>query len=119
MSRLTATSIRPDVGSRFIIGDSADIEDRVTFHALSGTSIRIGANLGTEDNVVFHGPLVVGDNLTIADDAVLFRANVGNRVTIGDSAVIAGPADDPIEIRDVATVPPNAIITTQAQTDAL
>ena len=62
---------------------------------------------------------MVGDNLTIADDAVLFRANVGNRVTIGDSAVIAGPADDPIEIRDVATVPPNAIITTQAQTDAL
>ena len=68
------TSIRADVGSPFIIGDSADIEDRVTFHALSGTSIRIGANLDTDDNVVFHGPLVVGDNLTIADDAVLFRA---------------------------------------------
>ena len=84
-----------------------------------GASIRIGTNPRRDDNVVFHGPLVVGDNLTIADDAVLFRANVGNRVTIGDSAVIAGPADDPIEIRDGATVPPNAIITTQAQTDAL
>ena len=113
------TSIRADEGSPFTIGDNADIEDRVTFHALKGTSIRIGNNLDTDDNVVFHGPLVVGDSLTIADDAVLFRANVGNQVTIGDSAVIAGPADDPIEIRDGAAIPDGAIITTQAQVDAL
>ena len=89
------SSIRADEGAPIVIGDDAEIEDRVTFHALKGTSIRIGRGLDTDDNVVLHGPLVVGDALTIADDAVLFRANVGNRVTIGDSAIVAETADDP------------------------
>jgi carbonic anhydrase/acetyltransferase-like protein (isoleucine patch superfamily) len=113
------TSIRADEGAPISIGDNAEIEDRVTFHALRGTTVRIGANLETDDNVVFHGPLVVGDRLTIADDAILFRATVGDGVTVGDSAIVAGPADDPLEIRAGATVPPNAVITTQAQADAL
>jgi carbon dioxide concentrating mechanism protein CcmM len=113
------TSIRADEGSPIVIGDDAAIEDRVTFHALRGTSISIGRGLDTDDNVVFHGPLVVGDALTIADDAILFRANVGSNVTVGDSAIIAGPADDPIELRDGVTVPAGAVITTQAQADAL
>jgi len=113
------TSIRADEGAPIVIGAGAEIEDRVTFHALSGTSIRIGDRLDTDDNVVFHGPLRVGNDLTIADDAILFRANVGDRVTIGDSAIVAGPQDDPIELRSGAIVPPNAVITTQAQADAL
>jgi carbonic anhydrase/acetyltransferase-like protein (isoleucine patch superfamily) len=85
------TAIRADEGAPFIIGDNAEIEDRVTFHALKGTRITIGDDLDTDDNVVFHGPLTVGDNLTIADDAILFRANVGDGVTVGDSAVVVGP----------------------------
>lgn len=113
------TSIRADEGAPFIIGANAEIEDRVTFHALKGSSIRIGDNLDTDDNVVFHGPLRVGNDLTIADDAILFRANVGNGVTVGESAVVVGPADDPIEIRDGVRVPPGSLITTQAQADAL
>ena len=113
------TSIRADEGAPIVVGDDAEIEDRVTFHALSGTNLRIGDRLDTDDNVVFHGPLRVGDDLTIADDAILFRADVGDRVTIGDSAVIVGAADDPIEIPDGTTVPDDAVITSQAQLDAL
>jgi carbonic anhydrase/acetyltransferase-like protein (isoleucine patch superfamily) len=111
------SSIRADEGAPIVVGDGAEIEDRVTFHALRGTSIRIGRNLDTDDNVVLHGPLVVGDDLTIEDDAVLFRANVGDGVTIRDSALVVGPADDPIELRDGVTVPASAVVTTQA--DAL
>ena len=85
------TSIRADEGAPIAIGDGAEIEDRVTFHALRGTSITIGSGLDTDDNVVFHGPLVVGDDLTIADDAVLFRATVGDGVTIGEGALVVGP----------------------------
>ena len=113
------TSIRADEGAPIAIGANAEIEDRVTFHALSGTSIVIGDRLNTDDNVVFHGPLTVGDDLTIDDDAILFRAIVGNGVTIGDSAIIAGPADAPIQLPDGTVVPPNAVITSQAQADAL
>jgi carbon dioxide concentrating mechanism protein CcmM len=113
------TSIRADEGAPISVGDNAQIEDRVTFHALKGTSIRIGTGLETDDNVVFHGPLTVGNDLTIADDAVLFRATVGNNVTVGENALIVGPADAPLVLKDGLTVPANAILTTQAQVDAL
>lgn len=113
------SSIRADEGSPIVVGANAEIEDRVTFHALKGTRIRIGARLDTDDNVVFHGPLTVGDRLTIADDAVLFRATVGDDVTIGDSALIVGPADAPLNIPAGTSVPADAVITTQAQVDAL
>lgn len=113
------TSIRADEGSPIIVGRNAEIEDRVTFHSLKDTSIRIGNDLDTDDNVVFHGPLTVGDKLTIADDAVLFRATVGDNVTIGDSALIVGPADAPLVIPSGTDVPPDAVITTQAEVDAL
>lgn len=108
------TSIRADEGSPIIIGNNAEIEDRVTFHALKGTNIKIGNNLDTDDNIVFHGPLEVGNNLTIADDAVLFRSKVGNRVTIGTGAVVVG-----VTLRDGVNVPDKAVITTQAQADKL
>ncbi len=108
------TSIRADEGSPIIIGENAAIEDRVTFHALKGTSIRIGRNLNTDDNVVFHGPLEVGNNLAIADDAVLFRSQVGDNVTIGTGAIVVG-----VTLRDGSKVPPQAVITAQKQADAL
>jgi carbonic anhydrase/acetyltransferase-like protein (isoleucine patch superfamily) len=113
------TSIRADEGSPIVIGARAGIEDRVTFHALRGTSIRIGEDLDTEDNIVFHGPLVVGDRLDIADDAILFRARVGDDVVVQEDAIVVGPADDPIEVRDGALVPAGAVITSQEQADAL
>ncbi len=108
------TSIRADEGAPIVIGERAAIEDRVTFHALKGTSINIGRNLDTDDNIVFHGPLTVGDNLTIGDDAILFRSTVGNRVTIGTGAIVVG-----VTLRDDVQVPDRAMITTQAQADAL
>lgn len=112
------TSIRADEGSPISVGANAEIEDRVTFHALKGTSISIGANLDTDDNVVFHGPLTVGDRLTIADDAILFRATVGNDVTISSGAIIAGPATG-LKLRDGLTVPAVTVLTNQVQVDAL
>ena len=113
------TAIRADEGAPIVVGDDAEIEDRVTFHALKGETIRIGDDLDTDDNVVFHGPLVVGDRLTIEDDAVVVRATIGDGVTVGEDALVVGAAGDPIEVRDGVTVPAGAVITTQAQADAL
>jgi len=108
------TSIRADEGAPIIIGNDAEIDDRVTFHALKGTEIRIGNHLNSGDNVVFHGPLTVGDDLTIGDDAILFRSQVGNRVTLGEGAIVVG-----VTLKDGAQVPANAVITTQDQADQL
>lgn len=108
------TSIRADEGAPIVIGEGAVIEDRVTFHALKGTSINIGSNLKTSDNVVFHGPLEVGDRLTIGDDAILFRSTVGDDVTIGTKAIVVD-----VTLADGTIVPPDSIVTTQEQADAL
>lgn len=108
------TAIRADEGAPIVIGDGARIEDRVTFHALKGTSIRIGRNLQTNDNVVFHGPLEAGDGLTVDDEAVLFRAVLGDDVTVGPGALVVG-----VTLRAGARVPPGAVLTTQEQADAL
>ena len=83
-----------------------------TFSKKSQLSLIIG--IDTDDNIVFHGPLEVGDNLTIGDDAVLFRCKVGNKVTIGSEALVIG-----VTLRDGVQVPDNAVITTQEQADAL
>jgi len=108
------SSIRADEGAPIIIGARAEIEDRVTFHALKGTSLTIGTDLNTDDNVVFHGPLTVGHRLTIGDDAILFRSEVGDNVTIGERALVIG-----VTLPDGATIPEGAVITTQGQADAL
>ena len=108
------TSIRADEGAPIAVGARAEIEDRVTFHALKGTSITIGNDLDTDDNVIFHGPLTVGDRLTIGDDAVLFRSEVANNVTIGERALVIG-----VSLPDNAYVPPGAVITNQGQADTL
>ena len=108
------TSIRADEGTPIVIGENARIDDRVTFHALEHTSLSVGNNLKTGHNVVFHGPLEVGNDLTIADDAILFRSTVGHNVTIGERAIVVD-----VTLRDGVKVPDDAIITTQPQADAL
>ncbi len=108
------SSIRADEGTPIIIGENASIDDRVTFHALEHTSLSIGKNLKSGHNVVFHGPLEAGSDLTIGNDAILFRSKVGNNVTIGDRAIVVD-----VTLRDGTTVPDEAIITSQAQADAL
>ena len=77
------SAIRADDGTPIVIGEGARIDDRVTFHALAGRDVRIGDNLTLGDDAVLHGPLQMEDNVTVVDDAVVFRMVVGNNVDIG------------------------------------
>ena len=113
------TAIRADEGSPIVIGAGADVRNNVTFHALRGTNIRIGDRLLGESSAVFHGPLTTGDDLRVGTGAVVFRATIGDRVTIGEDALVVGPADDPLEIPDGTVVPEDARVTSQADVDAL
>jgi carbonic anhydrase/acetyltransferase-like protein (isoleucine patch superfamily) len=109
-----AAQLRADEGAPIVVGDGARIGDRVTFHALRGTSVRIGRDLQAGANAVLHGPLQAGDRLVLGADAVLFDATVGDGVTIGSEAVVAG-----VTLPEGARVPAGAIISTQEQADAL
>ncbi len=108
------TSVRADEGAPIVFGREADVEDRVTFHALKGTSIQIGDRFTAEDNIVIHGPLKVGNDVTVRDDAIVFRSTVGGGVEVGEGAIVVD-----VTLRDGAAVPAGAVITTQAQADAL
>lgn len=118
-------AIRADEGSPIIIGRNANIEERVTFHALDETNVTIGDNLDAGDGSVLHGPLEAGDGLQVGDDSVVFRALIGDDVTIGEDVVIQGPPgeEEPDElslsIPDGVVVPDGSIITTQEDLEAL
>jgi len=116
------TAIRADEGSPIIIGPGASIEDRVTFHAVKGTDVRTGEFLVVDDDAVLHGPLEVGNRVFVGEEAVVFRARLGDDVRIGEGAVIVGPegpADKIMEIPDDTLVPAGTVVTTEKDVRAL
>ncbi len=106
------SAIRADEGSPIIIGANADLDNRLTFHALKDTEIRIGDNLTAADDVVFHGPLVMGNGISVGDDAVVFRVNVEDDVKIGERALLVGPA--PEDGGELLTIPAGSVIPDEA-----
>ena len=116
------TAIRADEGSPIVIGPGASIDDRVTFHAVEGTDVRAGEFLVVDDDAVLHGPLEAGNRVFIGEEAVVFRARLGDDVRIGEGAVIVGPegpADRIMEIPDGTLIPAGAVITTEEDVRAL
>jgi carbonic anhydrase/acetyltransferase-like protein (isoleucine patch superfamily) len=119
------TAIRANEGSPIVIGRRASIDDRVTFHALKDTEFQIGDDLTVADDVVLHGPLEMGDGVSVEDDAVVFRVAAEDGVEIGEGAIIAGPApegegdDLPLRIPEGTGIPAGAIITSQEDLDEL
>ena len=107
------SAIRADEGAPITIGAAARVGDRVTFHALEHTELTVGDDFSAGDDTVVHGPLEVGDGVTVGCDAVVFRAIVGDGVEIGDGAVIAGPAGDDLtlEIPSGTAIPDGTVVT--------
>jgi carbonic anhydrase/acetyltransferase-like protein (isoleucine patch superfamily) len=106
-----------------IIGPGASIDDRVTFHAVKGTDIRIGKFLVTDDDAVLHGPLEMGDRDFLGENAVVFRARLGDDVRIGEGAIVVGPevpgGKIALEIPDGTLVPAGAVVTSKKDVRAL
>jgi carbon dioxide concentrating mechanism protein CcmM len=117
----TRSAIRADEGSPIVIGGGANIAERVTFHSLKYTEIRIGNGLTAGNGATLHGPLEVGDNLRVGNRGVVFRVRVGDDVTVGEGAIVAGPAGDELELEipDGTNIPDGAVITNQEELDAI
>ena len=116
------TAIRADEGTPIAIGPGSSIDDRVTFHATKGSDVRAGKFLVVDDDAVLHGPLEAGNRVFVGEQAVVFRARLGDDVRIGEGAVIVGPegpADKIMEIPDDTLVPAGAVITTEKDVRAL
>ncbi|MBA2596039.1 MAG: carbonate dehydratase [Chloroflexia bacterium] len=109
------SAIRADEGTPIVIGRRARIQSRVTFHALKGTSVAVGANAQIGDGNVVHGPVSIGDNFVSEDDCVVFQATVEDNVTVRSGATVAGD----FVLREGTIVPEGAVVTTQEAADLL
>ena len=108
--------MRADEGTPIAIGVNADIDDCVSFHELEGNEVLIGSDLTVADDAVLHGPLEMGDGVSVEDRAVVFRVIVGDNVQIGEDVLIVGPnvprGEEPsLRIPDGTVIPEGAIIT--------
>lgn len=86
------------IGARTQIGRNASV------HQLTFTSVRVGTDVVIGNRVVLHGPLEIGNRVRVGDGAVLFGPRIADGVTIGAGAVVFGPVE---VTRDV---PPGAIV---------
>jgi len=93
-----------DVAPSVSIGRNTSIGKSTSVHELTFTSCRIGENCKVGSRCVLHGPLEVGDDVTVGNGTTLFGPKIANGVTIGKNVLIFGP----VEIFD--DVPDNAII---------
>jgi carbonic anhydrase/acetyltransferase-like protein (isoleucine patch superfamily) len=97
-------SIRADEGGPFGVGEIAEMGDGVIFHALEHSDLRVGDRVRYGDRVVVHGggrpavdpttgaaaPTVIGNDVRLGNDAVVFRSLVRNRVRIGARSAVVG-----------------------------
>ena len=99
-------SLRADEGEPFTVGRITRMNDDVTFHALEETNITIGNNVTYGTGAIVHGgaqaletpgrgspqlnaPTVIGNNVTLKNQSVVFSSTIGQGSTIGvKSAVV-------------------------------
>jgi carbonic anhydrase/acetyltransferase-like protein (isoleucine patch superfamily) len=108
-------SIRADEGTPIVVGRQARIGSRVTFHALKGTRVDVGDFVAIGEEAVIHGPVRIGDAVTIGAGSVVFQATVEDGVEIRPGATVAGQCT----LRQGTVVPEGAVVATQADADAL
>ncbi len=97
-------AIRADEGGPFRIGSIDKMDDRVVFHALEGSALRVGNNVTYGAGAIVHGggrpvlnaaasvsaPTVIENNVRLGAGAVVFRSHVRNGGRIGDRSVVVG-----------------------------
>jgi carbonic anhydrase/acetyltransferase-like protein (isoleucine patch superfamily) len=125
-------SIRGDEGQPIRIGSRSNIQDSVVLHALETVNgghineqnlvehngrkyaIYIGDEVSLAHQPQVHGPAKIGDRSFIGMQALVFRAEIGEGVVLEPAAKVIG-----VTIAPGRYVPAGAVITTQAQADAL
>ncbi|MGR9053091.1 MAG: hypothetical protein ACU84J_10620 [Gammaproteobacteria bacterium] len=93
-----------DVAPTVSIGRGTSIGANTSVHELTFTACSIGEFCNIGRNCVLHGPLEIGNRVTVGNQVILFGPKIADGVAIGDRALIFGP----VEITE--DVPADAII---------
>lgn len=73
-----------------IIGANSNIQDGVVIHSKAGGLVQIGESTSIAHRSIVHGPCVVGDNVFIGFNSVLFNCKVGNHSVVRHNSVVEG-----------------------------
>lgn len=71
-----------------IIGDNSNIQDGVVIHSKAGGLVKIGKNTSIAHRSIVHGPCIVGENVFIGFNSVLFDCVVGNGSVVRHNSVV-------------------------------
>jgi carbonic anhydrase/acetyltransferase-like protein (isoleucine patch superfamily) len=125
-------SIRGDEGQPIRIGSRTNIQDGVVLHALETLdnghvnennlvehngkqyAIYIGDEVSLAHQSQVHGPAKVGDRVFVGMQSLVFKAEIGEGSVLEPAAKVIG-----VKVPPGHYVPAGAVITTQAQADAL
>ena len=92
-----------------VIGADSNIQDGVVIHCKAGGGVTIGRQTSIAHRSIVHGPCVVGDNVFVGFNSVLFNCKLGEGSVVRHNSVVEG-----------CTVPPGFYIpsTTNIHSDA-
>ena len=125
-------SVRGDEGEHIFIGDNSNVQDGVVVHGLETFegghelpenevvvegkkySVHIGTRVSLSHQCLVHGPAKVDHDTFVGMQALVFRSEIGAHVVIEPGAKVIG-----VKVAAGRYVPALALITTQAQADAL
>jgi len=71
-----------------IIGANSNIQDGVVIHSKAGGLVKIGANTSIAHRSIVHGPCIVGENVFIGFNSVLFNCNIGRGSVVRHNSVV-------------------------------
>jgi carbonic anhydrase/acetyltransferase-like protein (isoleucine patch superfamily) len=127
-----SASVRGDEGQPIYIGDESNVQDGVVLHGLETIeggkeipknqvevdgkkySVYVGKRVSMAHQSQVHGPARVGNDSFIGMQALVFKAEIGDRVVVEPGAKIIG-----VKIESGRYVPTGAVITKQSDADAL
>lgn len=73
-----------------IIHANSNIQDGVVIHSKDGAAVTIGEHTSIAHRSIVHGPCVVGNNVFIGFNSVLFNCKVGDNAVIRHNCVVDG-----------------------------
>jgi carbonic anhydrase/acetyltransferase-like protein (isoleucine patch superfamily) len=83
------------------IKEGANVQDGVVIHALAGTEVVIGSCSSIAHRAIVHGPCIIGENVFIGFNSVIFRTNIADNCVIRHNCVV-----DNVDLVDAVHVPP-------------
>src|SRR3990167_10718002 len=127
-----AASIRGDEGQPIYVGNDSNVQDGVVIHGLETMeegkaieknqvefggrkySVYIGDRVSMAHQSQVHGPALVGNDVFIGMQALVFKATVGDGTVLEPGAKLVG-----VKVGSGKYVPAGSVITKQADADAL